>query len=61
MEEEKKLFSEYAHKMDVLFPTYEKESIYEPVTKIKKIGYFEIIIPNIRDIRPLYNAKKLKL
>jgi len=58
MEEEKKLFPEYAHKMDVLFPTYEKESIYEPVTKIKKIGYFGDYNSNIRDIRPLYNAIK---
>lgn len=58
LEEEKKLFPEYAHKMDVLFPTYQKKSVYEPVTKIKKIGYFGDYNLNVRNIIPLYNAIK---
>lgn len=58
MEEEKKLFPKYANKMDVLFPTYQNEHIYEPVLKIKKIGYFGDYNSDIRDIKPLYNAIK---
>lgn len=58
LQEEKKLFPELASRMDVLFPTYKQEVIYEPVTKIKKIGYFGDYNSNIRDIIPLYNAIK---
>ncbi|WP_042683487.1 hypothetical protein [Anaerosalibacter massiliensis] len=58
LEEEKKIFPEYADKMDVLFPIYQKKSIYEPVTKINKIGYFGDYNSDIRDIMPLYNAIK---
>lgn len=58
LEEEKKIFPEYANKMDVLFPTYQNESIYKPVKKIKKVGYFGDYNSDIRDIMPLYNAIK---
>ena len=58
LEAEKKIFPKYADKMDVLFPTYQGKSVYEPVTKIKKIGYFGDYNSEIRDIMPLYNAVK---
>ena len=58
LEAEKKLFPEYADKMDVLFPTYQHEYIYEPVTEIKKIGYFGDYYSDVRNIIPLYNAIK---
>ncbi|MBD7938624.1 hypothetical protein H9655_16440 [Cytobacillus sp. Sa5YUA1] len=58
MEEEKKLFPELKHKMDVLFPTYKQETIYEPISKIRKVGYFGDYKSSIRNIYPLYNAIK---
>lgn len=58
LEAEKKIFPKYADKMDVLFPTYQEKSVYKPVTKIKKIGYFGDYNSEIRDIMPLYHAVK---
>lgn len=56
LEEEMKLFPEYANKMDILYPTYQKETLYDPVSKIKKIGYFGDYNTLTRNILPLYNA-----
>ncbi|MBM7551661.1 hypothetical protein [Thalassobacillus pellis] len=58
LKEEKKIFPKYANRMDLLFPTYQKETIYQKVNKITKIGYFGDYNSNIRNIKPLYNAIK---
>lgn len=56
MAEEKKLFPEFAYKMDILFPSYQEKTIYEQSQNIKKIGYFGDYNTNVRDILPLYKA-----
>lgn len=56
LQAQQSLFPLKAGKMRCLLPSYQKERLSEPVTKISRIGYFGDYFSAIRNLKPLYDA-----